>query len=151
MRVSDAEREPVVDRLQQAYADGKLDKPELDSRLHLAMTSTTRADLDAVASDLGIGPAAPQDVRPSTGLPAVAEPDPSAEDRVLAAVAHALGAVSLFVAALNFQLTLLGVAIITLGIGALLYAVSWIVAGVAALLALAGSNFRYPFTPRLIH
>jgi uncharacterized Tic20 family protein len=166
MRVSDAEREPVVDRLQQAYADGKLDEPELDIRLHLTMTSKTRADLDAVVSDLGPGPhrAAPD----TTSAP---EPDPTAEDRVLAALTHFLGAVSLFVgplvmlcvagrrspylrrhilAALNFQLTLIFAVIVTLGIGAIVYAVSWIVAGVAALLALAGTNFRYPFTLRII-
>ena len=52
LRVSHAEREPVVDRLQQAYAEGRLDMAELDLRLHLAMTSKTRADLDAVLADL---------------------------------------------------------------------------------------------------
>ena len=54
------------------------------------------------------------------------------------------------VAALNFQLTLLIVTIVTFGLGALAYAVAWIVAGVAALLALAGTPFRYPFTLRLV-
>jgi uncharacterized Tic20 family protein len=160
LRVSHAEREPVVDRLQQAYAEGRLDKAELDLRLHLAMTARTRADLDAVLSDL-LPPAASPDV----------EGDPTAEQRLLAALAHVLGIVTLFVgplvmmctrarrspyvrrhiaSALNFQLTLLLVTILTLGIGAIAYAVAWAVALVAALLALAGTPFRYPFTLRLV-
>lgn len=162
LRVSTAEREPVVERLQQAYAEGRLDESELDLRLHLAMTARTRADLRAVLADLApSGPAGPAPARPT----------PTADQRLLAALAHALGVVSLFVgplimmctrarhspyvrqhltASLNFQLTLLIVTILTLGIGAVAYAVAWIVAGVAALLALAGSPFRYPFTLRIV-
>jgi uncharacterized Tic20 family protein len=97
--------------------------------------------------------------------------EPTAEQRVLAALAHALGVFTLFVgplvmmctrakrspyvrqhivAALNFQLTLLMVTIVTFGIGGLVYTVAWIVAAVAALLALVGTPFRYPFTLRLV-
>jgi len=164
LRVSHAEREPVVDRLQQAYAEGRLDKAELELRLHLAMTATIRADLDVVLADL-----APVSASPA-GLPALSH-DPTAEQRLLAAFAHILGIATLFVgplimmctsakrspyvrqhivAALNFQLTLLIVTIVTFGVGAIAYAVAWIVAGVAALLALAGTPFRYPFTIRLV-
>lgn len=164
LRVSHAEREPVVGRLQEAYAEGRLDKTELDLRLHLAMTARIRADLDAVLADLAPAPALP--VR----LPARGE-EPTAEQRVLAALAHVLGATTLFVgplimfctrarrspyvrrhivAALNFQLTLLLVTIMTFGLGAVAYAVSWIVAGVASFLALAGTPFRYPFTLRIL-
>lgn len=166
LRVSHAEREPAVDRLQQAYAEGRLDKAELDLRLHLAMTAKTRADLDAVLVDLAPVPAQ----APPSSRPSVPE-DPTAEQRLLAALAHVLGIVSLFIgplimmctrarrspyvrhhiaAALNFQLTLLIVTIVTFGIGGIAYAVAWIVAAVAALLALAGSPFRYPFTLRLV-
>jgi uncharacterized Tic20 family protein len=156
----------VVERLQQAYAEGRLDKSELDLRLHLAMTAVTRSDLDAVLYDLN----------PDTGTKpkslATAEPgEPTAEQRVLAALAHVLGAVTLFVgplvmmctrarrspyvrrhivSALNFQLTLLLVTIVTFGLGGIVYAVAWIVAAVAALLALAGTPFRYPFTLRIV-
>jgi uncharacterized Tic20 family protein len=164
LRVSHAEREPVVDRLQQAYAEGRLDKAELDMRLHLAMTAKIRADLDAVLVDLEPRPA------PARRLPAELG-DPTAEQRLLAALAHMLGIVTLFigplimlctrarrspyvrqhiVTALNFQLTLLIVTIVTFGLGGIVYAVAWIVAAVAALLALAGSSFRYPFTLRLV-
>jgi uncharacterized Tic20 family protein len=159
LRVSHAEREPVVERLQQAYAEGRLDKAELDLRLHLAMTARTRADLDAVLYDLT------EPKQPRTHA------DPTAEQRLLAALAHFLGIFTLFVgplvmmctrarrtpyvrqhiaAALNFQLTLLMVTIVTFGVGGIAYAVAWIVAGVAALLALAGSPFRYPFTLRIV-
>jgi uncharacterized Tic20 family protein len=168
LRVSHAEREPVVERLQQAYAEGRLDLAELDLRLHLAMTSKTRADLDAVLADLNPPPAKAQHPQRA---PKSAVVDPTAEQRLLAALAHVLGVVTLFVgplvmmctrakrtpyvrqhiaAALNFQLTLLLVTIVTLGVGAIAYAVAWAVAGVAALLALAGTSFRYPFTLRLV-
>ncbi|MCO5974530.1 DUF1707 and DUF4870 domain-containing protein [Actinoallomurus soli] len=161
LRVSAAEREPIVDRLQQAFAEGRLDKEELDLRLHLAMTARTRADLDAVLADLAPAPRA---------VPAPVG-EPTAEQRVLAALAHVLGATTLFlgplvmlctrarrspyvrrhiVEALNFQLTLLMLTVVTFGIGAVAYAVSWIVCGVAALLGLAGTSFRYPFTLRLV-
>jgi uncharacterized Tic20 family protein len=164
LRVSHAEREPVVERLQQAYAEGRLDKAELDLRLHLAMTAMTRADLDAVLYDLTPSTKATQQ-------PATEQPDPTAEQRLLAALAHVLGIVTLFVgplvmmctrakktpyvrqhiaSVLNFQLTLLLVTIVTFGVGGIAYAVAWIVAGVAALLALAGTPFRYPFTLRIV-
>lgn len=157
LRVSHAERDPVVGRLQQAYAEGRLDKPELDLRLHLAMTAKTRADLDAVLADLA--PPPPVQV------------EPTAEERLLAALGHTLSMFTFFVGplvmmctsarrspyvrshlvtALNFQLTLLIVGIVTLGIGFIAYAVTWIVAGIAAILALAGTPFKYPFTLRLV-
>lgn len=163
LRVSDADREPVVERLQQAYAEGRIDHAELDLRLHLAMTTRTHADLDAVLSDLTASPPA----RPAPDP----EPDPTAEQRLLAALAHVLGIGTLFVgplvmmctrarrspyvrshiaSALNFQLTLLIVTVATLGAGAIAYAVAWAVAGLAALLALAGTPFRYPFTLRVV-
>ncbi len=172
LRVSDAEREPTVERLQHAYAEGRLDKDELDLRLHLAMTAKTRADLDAVMFDLHLDrePARRRSHAP-VGGPADLAADPTAEQRLLAALAHTLGIVTLFVgplvmmctrarrlpyvrqhiaAALNFQLTLLIVTVVTFGVGGIAYAVSWVVAGVAALLALAGSRFRYPFTLRIV-
>jgi uncharacterized Tic20 family protein len=142
---------------------------ELDMRLQLAMTAKTCADLDAVLADL-----APRMSPPAAAHAPVRhepDPDPTAEQRLLAALAHTLGIFTLFAgplimmctrakrspyvrrhiaAALNFQITLLLITIVTLGVGALVYAVAWIVAGVAALLALAGTPFRYPFTLRLV-
>jgi hypothetical protein len=63
LRVSDAERQAVADRLGQHYADGRLDQAEFDDRVGRAMNAKTRADLSGLFSDL-----------PETGAPAVAEP-----------------------------------------------------------------------------
>jgi hypothetical protein len=52
MRVSDAERAEVADRLAQHYGDGRLDQAELDDRLGRAMTAKTRADLSGLLNDL---------------------------------------------------------------------------------------------------
>jgi Domain of unknown function (DUF1707) len=52
MRVSDAERAEVADRLAQHYGDGRLDQAELDERLSRAMSAKTQADLDGLFDDL---------------------------------------------------------------------------------------------------
>jgi uncharacterized Tic20 family protein len=164
LRVSNAEREPVIERLKQAYAEGRIDHAEFDMRIHLAMTAKTHADLATVTSDLVATPAA---APVGAGL----RHEPTAQDRLLAAIAHGSGFLTTFigplvvmlisgrrsgyvrdhaVAALNFQLTLLAVVVVTLGLGAILYTVAWIVVGIAALAALAGQRFDYPFALRLI-
>ncbi|MEW2356476.1 DUF1707 and DUF4870 domain-containing protein [Spirillospora sp. NPDC029432] len=167
LRVSDAEREAVVERLQEAYAEGRLEHSEFDVRMHLAMTSKTRGDLDAVTRDLGAGPAG------RAGPAGLAGPDAPAtgEDRVLAALAHGLGVPTLFLGplvlmltsgkrsayvrrhaaeAVNFQLTLLLLTIVTFGLGSVVYAVAWGVAAVAAVVGLTGERFRYPWILRLV-
>lgn len=164
LRVSNAEREPVIEQLKQAYAEGRLDHDEFDMRVHLAMTAKTRADLATVTIDLSPSPVFhPVDHGAGT--------DPTGRDRLLAAVAHGSGYLTTFVGplvfmltsgrrspfirrhaveALNFQLTLLAIVVVTFGLGAILYAVTWIVAAIAALAALAGQRFHYPITLRLI-
>jgi Flp pilus assembly protein TadB len=52
MRVSDAERSEVADRLSKHYGDGRLDQEEFDKRLHQAMSATTQADLHGLFADL---------------------------------------------------------------------------------------------------
>jgi hypothetical protein len=52
MRVSDAERAEVADRLSKHYGDGRLDQEEFDKRLHQAMTATTQSDLHGLFADL---------------------------------------------------------------------------------------------------
>jgi uncharacterized Tic20 family protein len=164
LRVAYTEREPVIERLKEAYAEGRLDHSEFDMRVHLAMTAKTRADLAAVAADLARAPVHPAALAPSE--------NPTGEDRLLAALAHGSGYLTSFIGplvfmltsgkrsdyvrrhaveALNFQLTLLMIVVVTFGIGALLYAVTWIVAGIAAIAGLAGNRFRYPLTLRMIH
>ncbi len=62
LRVSDAERQAVTDRLAEHFADGRLDQAEFDDRVGRAMNAKTRADLSGLFSDL-----------PETGAPAVTE------------------------------------------------------------------------------
>jgi hypothetical protein len=52
MRVSDAERNGVIDRLQEAAAEGRLDLEELDERIAHTLAAKTRSDLDAAVEDL---------------------------------------------------------------------------------------------------
>jgi len=68
IRVSDAERAEVADRLAVHYGDGRLDRAEFDERVARAMSAKTRADLNGLFDDLpdlegpggayGAGPAA---------------------------------------------------------------------------------------------
>ncbi|TDB85110.1 DUF1707 and DUF4870 domain-containing protein [Actinomadura sp. KC216] len=164
LRVSDAEREPVIERLQDAYAEGRLDHDEFDMRMHLAMTAKTRNDLAAVTRDLVPAP------RQAPGRPGYGEP-PTGEDRMLAAAAHAISVPTLFVGplvlmllsgkrsayvrqhavqAVNFHLTLLLLTTVTFGVGGVVYAVAWILSAVAAVYALAGRPFRYRWSLRLV-
>jgi uncharacterized protein len=166
LRVSHAEREPVIEQLKQAYTEGRLDHAEFDLRVHLAMTAKTRSELAVVLRDLT--PPPPVVPRRPSARPVNVESTGS--DRMLAALAHLSGALSTVVGplvlmllyrkrseyarrhaaeALNFQLTLLLIVIVTFGLGGVLYAVSWIVAGVAAVVAMTGEPFRYPWTLRV--
>ncbi len=62
LRVSDAERQAVSDRLAEHFADGRLDQAEFDERVGRAMGAKTRADLHGLFDDL-----------PETGAPAVTD------------------------------------------------------------------------------
>jgi len=56
MRVSDAERAEVADRLAANFADGRLDQEEYDERISRAMSAKTQADFDGLFDDLpGMG------------------------------------------------------------------------------------------------
>jgi Domain of unknown function (DUF1707) len=52
MRVSDAERTAIADRLARHFSDGRLDEAEFRERLDRAMRATTMADLTGLLSDL---------------------------------------------------------------------------------------------------
>jgi Domain of unknown function (DUF1707) len=52
LRVSDAERQAVADRLAEHYADGRLDQAEFDERAGRAMSAKTWADLNGLFDDL---------------------------------------------------------------------------------------------------
>jgi len=52
VRASDQERDAVVQRVQQAFAEGRLDDTEFDERMRAALTARTHADLDLLLTDL---------------------------------------------------------------------------------------------------
>jgi len=62
MRVSDAERQAVADRLAEHFSSGRLDQAEFDERVGRAMSAKTRADLAGLFDDL-----------PETGAPAATD------------------------------------------------------------------------------
>jgi hypothetical protein len=62
VRVSDAERQEVADRLAEHFASGRLDQAEFDDRIGRAMGAKTRADLGGLFADL-----------PEAGAPVVPE------------------------------------------------------------------------------
>ena len=62
IRVSDAERQEVADRLAEHFSSGRLDQAEFDERVGRAMGAKTQADLNGLFDDL-----------PDTGAPAVTD------------------------------------------------------------------------------
>jgi hypothetical protein len=66
MRVSNAERTEVADRLSKHYGDGRLDEEEFNARLDRAMKAKTQADLNGLFADLPdvAGTEATKEVRP---------------------------------------------------------------------------------------
>ena len=168
LRVSDREREPVIDRLKDAYAEGRLEYDEFEARLQLAMLARTRSDLAAITADLH---PRPRPVVP-TAVPRLQPVRPvNGQDRLLSAMAHGTAMVPIVVGplalmltsgrrssyvrqhaveALNFQLTLLLVTIVTFGIGGIVYIVAWLIGLFGSLVALTGQRFRYPLILRLV-
>jgi hypothetical protein len=65
LRASDQDRDAVVQRLQQAFAERRLDDDEFDERMRAALTARTHTDLERLTGDL---PSA----APGAAAPAVA-------------------------------------------------------------------------------
>src|SRR5689334_3571492 len=63
MRISDADRSEVIDILQRATAEGRLDLDELDHRVAGALAARTWSDVDPLIEDLPLAtePAPPED------------------------------------------------------------------------------------------
>ena len=68
MRVSDAERQAVADRLAEHFSSCRLDQEEFDERVSRAMSAKTRADLNGLFDDL------PESGMPGQGLPETGAP-----------------------------------------------------------------------------
>lgn len=174
LRVSDAEREPVIEHLRQAFTEGRLTKDEFDQRLALALSARTHGELAPVLTGLPV-PIQPRPPGPVAGPPSsgpLMPGPPGSDEKAVAVAAHLLGAVTSFVGplilviavrngrtgfsreqaveALNFQLSLLLITLVTLGIGGVVYAFAWIFSIIAAVNAGGGQPFRYPLTWRLV-
>jgi uncharacterized Tic20 family protein len=173
LRVTNQDREQVVEHVKAAYAEGRLDKAEMDERLDLAMTARTHADLIPIMNDLyGSSPAYLP--RPRVYDPRALDP----RDRLLGSAAHLLSLCGLFVLgplvillaaghtspyirrhaveSLNFHLTVLGATILLpfTVVGVILVPVIWVAGLVLSIIggvsALADGEFRYPLTVRLV-
>lgn len=75
IRASDQDRDAVVQRLQAAFAEGRLDDEEFDERMRAALTARTSANLAPLLGDLPAAPgraAAPLTPGPKPGRFAVA-------------------------------------------------------------------------------
>jgi hypothetical protein len=66
MRAGDRDRDAVVQRLQEAFADGRLDDDEFDQRTRAALTARLTSDLDVLTRDLPATADAPRLVSPAT-------------------------------------------------------------------------------------
>jgi hypothetical protein len=71
MRVSDADRSDVTDRLARHYGDGRLDQAEFDDRVDRAMTARTVADFQGLFDDL---PDLPPEISDTAGKAAASAP-----------------------------------------------------------------------------
>ena len=114
MRVSDAERENVVVRLQQATAEGRLSLDELGDRVSGAYASLTRSELDQFIDDL---PPAPEP-EPEQPPPA---PAPASEtaNRALSFLILAMGAGAIPISFFSALGPALGLVAVVLGVLAL--------------------------------
>jgi len=59
LRASDRDRDEMLVRLHTAFAEGRLNEPELDERIDLVLAARTHGELGAVAADLPSGRAVP--------------------------------------------------------------------------------------------
>jgi hypothetical protein len=64
LRVGDRDRDAVVQRLQQAFAEGRLDDEEFDQRTRAALTARLSSDLVVLTRDLPAASAAARPVAP---------------------------------------------------------------------------------------
>jgi hypothetical protein len=65
VRVSDRDRDEVAHRLQEAFAEGRLDDDEFDQRMRAALTAKLSTELAAITADLPAGGQRPAAVAPA--------------------------------------------------------------------------------------
>jgi hypothetical protein len=91
LRVSDAERAAVQDRLRRAVGDGQLDLHEFDTRVQSAWAARTRGELVRVTADL---PEPLPEPAPPGRRPVFADSDAGTAMRVLTIIAACAVAVN---------------------------------------------------------
>jgi hypothetical protein len=69
IRVGDRERDAVAHRLQDAFAEGRLDDDEFDQRMRAALTARMSTELDVLTADLPAAPHRAVPARPGTAGP----------------------------------------------------------------------------------
>ncbi|QNE21118.1 DUF1707 and DUF4870 domain-containing protein [Kribbella qitaiheensis] len=177
--VTPAQRDRAVEILQEMYADGRLDHGEFDTRIELALKSRTRAELNGTFDGLVSRPVPTYAPAAFTRPAPLVRTDSQGRGMGSIAhwlgyptffVGPALMVASSgksnpavrkhAVEALNFQLTAfaafatLGIVTSVVGFAGFLFpllGLLWFVlTGVGGLATLLGSNFRYPFTLRLV-
>ena len=122
LRVSDAERAEVADRLAKHYSDGRLDQAEFDERVDQAMRAKTQSDLSGLFDDLP-----PVDEPETPGKSKTAKAAPRRDERAHRPRHHVLFLVLMVVIAVALAHALVQVYIPWLLIG--LLAVLWLVYG----------------------
>ncbi|WP_245690783.1 DUF1707 and DUF4870 domain-containing protein [Sinosporangium album] len=178
LRVSNEDRNQVIEHVSVAYSEGRLTKEEFDDRLHRAATARVHGDLVPIMTDLyGMYPPLRQPP-PFAAPPPYDAPARDSGDRVGAGAAHLLPFLGLMIVgplvlmatagrtspyirkhaveALNFQLTVLGASIvlaITI-VGMVVVPFVWlgayVLSAVAGVSAMTEGQFRYPLTVRLV-
>ncbi|MFB4281407.1 MULTISPECIES: DUF1707 and DUF4870 domain-containing protein [unclassified Nonomuraea] len=176
LRVTNQDRENVVEHVKAAYAEGRFDKLEFDDRLERAMTARTHGDLMPIMSELYGSEAV---VRPAPLPPPVRTHGPTeSNERLGGALAHLLSVVGFPIVgpllllltggktspyirkhaleALNFQITVVGASVLLplTFIGIVLVPFIWVAAVILSIVggvaALTEGNFRYPLTIRMV-
>jgi Domain of unknown function (DUF1707) len=66
IRAGDRDRDAVVQRLQEAFADGRLDDEEFDQRTRAALTARLQSDLAVLTQDLPASTGSPSPATPAT-------------------------------------------------------------------------------------
>ncbi|WP_043630046.1 DUF1707 and DUF4870 domain-containing protein [Nonomuraea candida] len=179
LRVTNQDRENVVEHVKAAYAEGRFDKLEFDDRLERAMTARTHGDLMPIMNELYGSLAVPTLAPPPhPARPAPATGPAESNERLGGALAHLLpiigfpvlgpllllltgGKTSPYIRshaleALNFQITVVGASILLplTFVGIVLVPFIWVAAIILAIVggvsALSEGNFRYPMTLRLV-
>ncbi|MFC7583078.1 DUF1707 and DUF4870 domain-containing protein [Nonomuraea antimicrobica] len=177
LRVTNQDREDVVEHVKAAYAEGRFDKFEFDERLERAMTARTHGDLMPIMNELYGVQVAPRPASPPQ-RPVGPQNMTESSERLGGALAHLLpvvgfpilgpllllltgGKTSPYIRrqaleALNFQITVVGASVLlslTI-VGVVLVPFIWVAAivlsVVAGVSALSEGNFRYPMTVRLV-